>query len=332
LVSTATPQIAQKSRSRRVWAKTGRFRVSFLAVRRTASGCENCLEADRFDLKRAICELIRTSLDGRPLAASERFMVKSSDGFDIESFLTKPETSADQKLPLLVLPHGGPIGIADYKRFDREVQYFAKIGYAVLQVNFRGSGAGKSNTERGAGVWGTTMISDINAAVDAALKKFPIDENKIVAMGTSYGGYGAVRLLQLNPKRYKAAVGICGVYDLPLIFNAGQSSRGKKSIDWYKKFVGNPSTELDKLMAQSPVYSTEKLSSPILLVHDRGDEIAPFEHALRLQAALAENGNKVKLLTVNDEQHGLVVAASAIANYPKIAKFLSDALAAKTSD
>jgi dipeptidyl aminopeptidase/acylaminoacyl peptidase len=100
-------------------------------------------------------------LEGRPLAATERFVIKSRDGFDIESFLTKAATSANQKLPLLVLPHGGPIGIADYKRFDREVQYCAKIGYAVLQVNFRGSGAGKSNADRGAGVWGTTSNKPI---------------------------------------------------------------------------------------------------------------------------------------------------------------------------
>jgi pimeloyl-ACP methyl ester carboxylesterase len=275
-------------------------------------------------------ELLNSSaphLEGRPLAASERFVVKANDGFEIEVFLTRSKTQPGKKQPLIVLPHGGPIGVFDFQRFDPEVQYFSMLGFAVLQVNFRGSGgSGKAKEALGIKQWGTSMVEDIDRAVDEALKRHPLDASRIAALGTSYGGYAAVRLAQVNPKRYRAVVGICGVYDLPLLFSAGASSRTERSIEWFSEHVGDPSSELALLQAQSPVYA-DKLISPMLLVHDRGDVVAPFEHALRMLQQAALRQAPVNLITTNDEQHGLVNAGTAIATYPKIAEFLRRTLA-----
>ena len=254
-------------------------------------------------------------------------MAKAPDGFEIESFLTLLQTDAGKKMPLLVLPHGGPFEVVDYQRFDPEVQYFAKLGFAVLQVNFRGSGgSGKENVELGIKQWGDRMIGDIEAAVTETLKRFPIDQERIAAMGTSYGGYSAIRLGQKNPARYKAVVGICGVYDLPLLFNAGMASRSAHRVEWLVSHVGDPNKEQALLVAQSPVYAAKEIKPSVLLVHDRGDEIAPFEHAIRLQLALAQVNKKIEFVTVNDGNHGLVRAGTAIATYPKIAQFLRKAL------
>jgi pimeloyl-ACP methyl ester carboxylesterase len=264
--------------------------------------------------------------EGRELAAAERFVTKAADQFEIESFLTRLPSKKNEKLPLLVLPHGGPFDVYDFNRFDQEVQYFAKLGFAVLQVNFRGSKGGKAKLELANGQWGKGMLNDIEAAVTDAIARFPIDQNRIVAVGTSYGAYGAIRLAQLNPKRYRAAVGICGVYDLPLLFSAGVGSRTQRVKDWLARTLGDPNTAHAELVAQSPVYQMKGIKTPILLVHDRGDVIAPYEHAMRLRDAAKAQGATIELINVNDNQHGLVISQTAIATYPKIAKFLRSAI------
>ncbi len=268
-------------------------------------------------------------MDGRELAVAERFITKAADAFEIESFLTRLPSKKNEKLPLLVLPHGGPFDIYDFNRFDPEVQYFAKIGFAVLQVNFRGSKGGKAKLELAKGQWGKGMLSDIESAVSDAIARFPIDQDRIVAVGTSYGAYGAIRLAQLNPKRYRAAVGICGVYDLPLLFSAGVGSRTQRSKDWLARTLGDPKTAQTELVAQSPVYQMKGVSTPVLLVHDRGDQIAPYEHTLRLLDAAKSQGKIIELINVNDNRHGLVISQTAIATYPKIAKFLRNAIQGK---
>ena len=266
-------------------------------------------------------------LDGRPLAKTQRFIARAKDGFEIESFLTVLEPKSTRKHPLMVLPHGGPFGIVDTQRFDPEVQFFAKLGFAVLQVNFRGSGGtGEANRSLGIKQWGDLMIDDIETAADEALKKFSLDGERVVALGTSYGAYSAVRLAQRNPARYKTVVGIAGVYDLHMLFNSGAASRNERGVDWLKEHVGDPTSEAALLTRQSPALSAQLINAPVLLVHDRSDEIAPFEHTLRLQLALKRAKKHVELITVNDGDHGLTRSTTAIANYPKIARFLRNHL------
>lgn len=272
---------------------------------------------------------IAPHLDGRPLAGTERFIVKAKDGFEIESFLTQMNPDDARKKPLLVLPHGGPFGIVDFQHFDPEVQYFAKLGYAVLQVNFRGSGGtGSANRELGIKQWGDRMIDDIEAATDEALRRFKLDDQRVVTMGTSYGAYSAVRLAQRNPARYKSVVAIAGVFDLHMLFNSGRYSRNERDIDWLKSHVGDPVKDFELISRQSPTYAPQLVKAPVLVVHDRGDDIAPFEHAIRLQLALKREKKNIELITVNDGLHGLVRPSTAIATYPKIAHFLCTHLSA----
>lgn len=264
-------------------------------------------------------------LEGRQLAGTESFSI-DVDGVPIESFLTASDITKKNK-PLLVLIHGGPFEIADNTRFNSEVQFFARIGFAVLQVNFRGSaGYGKAHAALGNKNWGTTMVADVDAAVEHVITNFDIDKDRIVAVGTSYGAYSAVTLASSRPSRYKAAVGICGVYDLPLVYSSGVYSNNKRAVTRFKEVLGDPKSELDLLISQSPAYTLSGQASPILLVHDRGDRIAPIEHAYRLVWASQKGKDSVALITTNDETHGLVYSKSAIAQYPKIARFLREAL------
>ncbi len=260
-------------------------------------------------------------LKDRRFAQATRFNLRSRDGMDIEAFMTMPD-GVDGQFPLLVLPHGGPIDVQDVRTFDHEVQYFAKLGYAVLQVNFRGSaGQGQAFRDSGIRQFGTGMIDDIDDAVTSALTQFPVDPLRIAAMGTSYGAYAAVRLAQLRPDRYRAAIGIAGVYDLPLIFTAGASSRSKHAYEFYAKHLGDPIKDAQLLRELSPVHSASP-KIPVLLVQDRRDEVTPFEHALRLLSRMTEDQAVAQLIATDDGGHGLVGLASAIETYPKIATFL----------
>ncbi|MGH8105015.1 MAG: alpha/beta hydrolase family protein, partial [Arenimonas sp.] len=118
---------------------------------------------------------------------SKAIKVTAKDGFVIESYLTIPP-SPEKLPPLVVMPHGGPIGVRDYRHFDREVQFLVSLGYAVLQVNFRGSeGYGKSFRDAGKGNFGTGIEDDVDAVLTEVLKSQPVDKNNMCIMGMSYG-------------------------------------------------------------------------------------------------------------------------------------------------
>lgn len=270
-------------------------------------------------------------LAGRKLADSEHFSVSSPDGFEIEALLTRSAGGTDLK-PLLVVPHGGPMGVFDSAYFDPEVQFFAQLGYAVLQVNYRGSGArGKTVRELGHRQLGEAIERDIDAAVDEALKRGGIDSNRIAVLGTSYGGYSAVMLGILKPQRYKASVAIAGAFDLTLQFSGSDAAVRPKVLKKMEEIFGDPKTEYEHLKRVSPVYQFERIQNPLLIVHDRGDRRVPFEHARRLQEMLRLRGRPASFIAVNDGVHGLVNAASAITQYPVIAAFLEKSLASSNS-
>ncbi len=264
-------------------------------------------------------------LEERPMLSTRRIMAKASDGFEIESFLTRRPGS--ERIPLLVLPHGGPVGVFDMKNFDPEVQFFAQLGYAVLQVNYRGSGnKGTGAHKDGFGQWGKRIEADVNAAVDHIISLGGIDTDRIAAMGTSYGGYSALMLGVLWPERYKAAVSIAGVSDIPLQFSSGDITRSRELVDTLVKFIGDPRKNLDELTRASPVYRYEEINHPVLLIHDRNDQRVAYEHTRRLEALMKLRGKPVQVITVDDGEHGLVQPATRVSTYPKIAAFLDQAL------
>ena len=269
------------------------------------------------------------SLDQLVLAGSERLVVKAADGFEIEAFLTRMPAPPGVRQPLLVMPHGGPIGIFDFDEFSPEAQYFAQLGYAVLRVNYRGSGnRGKVSTEAGLLEYGKGIESDIESVVDFVLQHADLDPRRVVALGTSYGGYSAMVLALKHPERYRASVAIAAPTDLLLGFTCGDITDDNAVQQALIQQLGDPRPDASGHKAISPVYRHAEISRPLLLVHDRGDRRVPFEHVLRLREVLRRTrGVVLPLIETADQQHGLATTATAIAVWPRIAAFLDQVLA-----
>lgn len=230
---------------------------------------------------------------------SQLLKSRARDGAVIEAFLTEPVSGLNHRT-LLVMPHGGPVGVREYDNFNREVQYFVSRGFSVLRVNFRGSsGYGKSFLERGVGEFGQLIESDITSVVNRVLSTNRF--RYACAIGRSYGGYSSTMLAIMHPNVYKCVVGGYGVYDLPLMYNASNYRSGKEFEEAIAVTLGEYTKELVNV---SPVYQYKKLSAPILLVAGRNDDIADFEHSNRFKYLLEKAGHNVEAMFYRDTGHG----------------------------
>jgi dipeptidyl aminopeptidase/acylaminoacyl peptidase len=264
-------------------------------------------------------------LAGKHFVPSQLVHVKSADGLPIEAYLTLP--AGDGKRPLVVLPHGGPVGVADRMLFNPEVQFIASLGYAVLQVNFRGSdGYGKAFREAGFNSQGTLIEDDIDTALAEVLAHYPLDPQRMCVMGSSYGGYSALVSTVRWPQRFRCAVSISGVSDRVLFFTAsdgGNSAKGRKALE---RVIGNPNTDLDKMLATSPLYHYREMQVPVMLVHGGEDMRVDYEHSRRLVRMLNMAGHQPVMLSFDKEGHGLAEIDDIDKAYSGIAGFLREYL------
>ncbi len=243
-------------------------------------------------------------LDPDEMSDAQALEVTAPDGTKIEAFLTIPAGSAGEPPPLLVLPHGGPLGVRDSRMFDPLVQYIASWNIAVLQVNFRGSaGYGRSFVEAGYRERAKGIESDIEAAVDAVVEKGLVDSKRMCIGGLSYGGYSAIISAIQRPDRYLCAVTIAGVSDLPLqlISNLrGTTQKGRKEQE---KLFGDPTTEYEEMIAISPAYRADEIQVPVLIVHGTEDWRVDVEHAYRLKTMLEAHGKPYSWLLLKGAGH-----------------------------
>jgi len=246
----------------------------------------------------------KPDLPSTALAPSTAFTFKGIDGTPLEAFITLPRTPGPH--PLVVAPHGGPIGISDKLHYDPEVQFLASLGYAVLRVNFRGSeGYGKAFREKGHRNYGTAIEDDIDAAIRVAIAHYPVDATRMCAVGTSYGGYSSMIMAIRWPQRFRCAVTIAGVSDRILFFTASDGGRVKSVRTSMEKLIGNPHTDLAAMQASSPIYQYRELKVPVMIVHGTEDVRVDLEHARRLQRMLEIDGRPPVGLIFEKEGHGM---------------------------
>lgn len=232
-------------------------------------------------------------------ASVKPFSFIASDDTKISGYFTKPNTKKTP--PLIVIPHGGPAS-RDTLSFDWIRQYFSNNGFAVLQVNFRGSsGFGKNFKELGHGQWGKKMQTDLDEAVATLIKDNLVDKEKICIVGSSYGGYAALIGATKNPSLYKCAVSFAGISYLEDIFYHEKEQGG--TDDYFIKSIGNR-FNTDELKKYSPANLVTEKTSPILLLHGDKDTIVPESQSRRMYKALKKTNLKNnKFMIVKGADH-----------------------------
>nr|WP_225737186.1 alpha/beta fold hydrolase [Dyella acidiphila] len=236
----------------------------------------------------------------------------------LHGFLTLPAGQAP--FPLIVLPHGGPHGIADQWTFNPEAQLFASRGYAVLQINYRGSGGYGSNfISRGFRQWGLSMQDDLTDATRWAIQQGYADAAHICIYGASYGGYAALEGAVREPDLYKCAIGYDGVYDLRVQLARSDTELTDRGDAYLKLALG---TDPDDLLRRSPVSGAARIKADILLIHGGQDPRAPFKHFQELVKALQDNGKHYETLVEPDEGHGFFLPQHKQAAYARMLDFL----------
>ena len=187
-----------------------------------------------------------------------------------------------KKYPLIVMPHGGPIGIYDTEYFDAITQLLNHHNYAVLRVNYRGSSGFNADFKNaGKKQWGQLMLEDIYQATLAVTKRNDINRDEICSFGMSYGGYAALMLTIKHPNLYQCAASWAGVTDINLYLNSIRF--GLKQQKWLKEFIGDSETDYQRFKEQSPVFLANEITTPILIAHGRKDKMVDIEHAYRLK-------------------------------------------------
>ncbi|HEX2583733.1 MAG TPA: S9 family peptidase, partial [Steroidobacteraceae bacterium] len=249
--------------------------------------------------------------------AKEPFVFKARDGLELHGYVTRP--GKEGPYPTVVLPHGGPIARDEWD-YDWEVQLLASRGYAVLQLNFRGSdGFGMDFEKSGYREWGAKMQDDITDATHWAIDNKLTVPDRICIFGASYGGYAALMGAVREPTLYRCAIGYAGVYDLELMLSTGnvpQSRARRTSID---TMLGNDITQLH---SRSPAYNAAQIQIPVLLIHGKEDKRADFVQAKKMRAALEANHKEFEWMALSREGHGVYDEETRREVYECILKFL----------
>lgn len=262
------------------------------------------------------------------MAAQTPVTIAARDGVRLHGYLTLPPGRDAARLPLILRPHGGPYGIRDRWAFDRHVQFLASRGYAVLQINYRGSGGyGKHFVDIAWRQWGLAMQDDLSDAVRWAVDEGIADPDRVCIYGASYGGYAALAGATTTPELYRCAVSYVGVADLPALYAYLSASPIASGIEaWFRRAIGDPRDDRDRLEATSPINNLEGLDVPLLVVHGRRDPRVPVAQAERLARELARRGIEHELLIEDDEGHGFLKEENNFELYRRLERFLAEHL------
>lgn len=260
-------------------------------------------------------------IDPEKMAEMRAVSFTARDGTRVHGYLTLPNGVGKGPLPLVLNPHGGPHGIRDMWGFNPEVQFLANRGYAVLQVNFRGSGGYGSGFERkGYRNWGTTMVDDMTDAVDWAIAQGIADKDRICTYGASYGGYAALQTVVREPAKYRCTIGYVGVYSLPLMFKDGDIPETESGRAFLERVM--PET-LAEQQRQSPAFNVDKIRIPVMLVQGAKDQRVPMSQYRLLKKNLTDAGRAPEVDIVEDKEgHGFYDYDNQVELYTAMEKFL----------
>ena len=243
-------------------------------------------------------------IDDGLLAETQPIKLTARDGLTLHGYLTLPPPARSaENLPMVLMPHGGPHGPRDSWGYNSYVQVLATHGYAVLQVNFRGSGGYGPHFEKlGHLEWDKKMQDDLTDTTRWAIEQGIADPERICIHGWSYGGYATLMSIVREPELYACAVAAAGVYDHDIQYRKADFIRWTRWGDAYIDKVIGPTAE-DRREA-SPITYLDRLKTPLLIVHGENDQRVPVEHARALRKALQARGIDAEYMEKKNEGHG----------------------------
>ena len=261
------------------------------------------------------------------MSPMEVITITARDGTKLHGYLTVPKDSSGKNLPLILHPHGGPHGPRDEWGFNPEVQFLASRGYAVLQVNFRGSGGyGDAFMEKGYRKWGTEMVDDMTDAVNWAIAEGIADRNRLCTYGASYGGYAALQSVVREPDLYQCAIGYVGLYNMSLWMKDSDVADSQWGRNYQKDVF--PDTEAGR-QAQSPAFNVSRIKADLMLVHGAKDPRVPISQYNFLMDRLKDAGKAPEVTIVEDKEgHGFYDYQNQVDLYTAMEAFLAKHLGA----
>lgn len=265
-------------------------------------------------------------LEQQTLHPVEKFAFKARDGKNIEGYLTLPKSS--EAAPVILFPHGGPHS-RDHMAFDPWVQFMAELGYAVVQVNFRGSeGYGKSFEVAGYRQWGKAMQDDLMDAMKHLQANSRLDTSRSCVVGASYGGYAALVASFRDSKAFQCFISIAGISDMVgLLTNEGRYSPLRDAINAVT--VGDRKTETKALDDVSAIHHLEQINKPLLLIHGVKDVRVNVEQSRALFNLLKKRNANVQYLELEDGTHFFDEEQDRIKSFERMETFLQQHLPVK---
>jgi dienelactone hydrolase len=258
------------------------------------------------------------------LAAREPIRFKNSQGLELDGFISFPVGVPHKNLPLVLLPHGGPIGIRDRWAYASDAEqlagFLANRGYAVLQVDYRGSGGRGQNFQHlGYRQFATGIQSDLTDGVQWAIAKGYVDPNRICVFGASFGGYSSLMQPIVAPKLYKCAIDYAGVSDWRIEMDRSVYSHEASGNTSFAQYVGNRAAA----KAISPLFMLDRFNVPVLIMQGGADNIVPPQNAERLRDQLESMHKPYEWLWFGNEYHGFQTEPHLVAMFNKVQAFLA---------
>ena len=277
-------------------------------------------------VKMELSELVRVNELAKPeqMAEMRPIEFKARDGLLLHGYLTLPVGRDPKDLPLIINPHGGPFGPRDKWGFDREIQFLANRGYAVLQINYRGSGGyGKDFEEAGYRQWGLKMQDDLTDGVHWAVAQSYADPQRVGIYGASYGGYAALAGMVYTPELYQIGINYVGVADigrLGLMLGFRQSYKPQQ--DFVARRWLNPDVDGKQIHAVSPIHFIHNIRVPSLHAYGEYDPRVTKDQGAALKGELEKYKKNFKYIQIENEGHGFNKFENRMAFYGEMEVFL----------
>jgi dipeptidyl aminopeptidase/acylaminoacyl peptidase len=262
-------------------------------------------------------------LDGATFAPCHAVKFTARDGLELEGYLTvPPDASAKNKVPLIVLCHGGPSD-RDTWTFDPEVQFLASRGYAVLQPNYRGSAGYKPSISKDWEYDYRRMHDDVSDATRAFRQLDIIDRSRVAIMGASFGGYLAVSGAAFEEGLYRCAITNSGVFDWELLTKNAKWDGRPGEYEMLKDHVGKPGKDRDYFESISPLASIDNIKIPVFIAHGKDDNVVNLNQSTKLASGLKRRKIPVETFFPSDELHGFRSPENKAEYYHRIEVFLA---------